>query len=127
LPNPLLNLNAVRRVAIRTIDSLLVRFKNHERRYLAHLCSGVHRAVTLTWPNGLVALTHGVLYGQRKALFTTLGGVLRFVAAIARSLFGIGAWLQTSLVWLTNLKWVGGACLTFIAAGLSILALERRK
>ena len=85
--------------------------------------SGCHSHLA-QWPGGTDSC---VLYGQRKALFTTLGGVLRFVSAIARSLFGIGAWLQTSLVWLTNLKWVGGACLTFIAAGLSILALERRK
>lgn len=29
-------------------------------------------------PNGLLALSHGALYGQRKALFTISGGVLGF-------------------------------------------------
>ncbi len=65
-------------------------------------------------PNGLLALTHGALHGQRKALFTICGGVLGFVAVIALSLFGIGALLQTSLVWLTAMKWVGGAYLIWL-------------
>lgn len=65
-------------------------------------------------PNGLLALTHGVLHGRRKALFTISGGVLGFVIVIAFSLFGIGALLQTSLVWLTTLKWLGGAYLVWL-------------
>ena len=62
-------------------------------------------------PNGLLALTHGALHGRRKALWTIAGGALGFIAVIALSMFGIGALLQTSLVWLTILKWVGGAYL----------------
>jgi len=65
-------------------------------------------------PNGLLALTHGVLHGQRKTLFTIFGGTLGFVAVIALSMFGIGALLQTSLVWLTALKWLGGAYLVWL-------------
>jgi threonine/homoserine/homoserine lactone efflux protein len=65
-------------------------------------------------PNGLLALTHGVLHGQRKALFTIVGGVLGFVAVIALSMFGIGALLQASLAWLTALKWLGGAYLVWL-------------
>ncbi len=65
-------------------------------------------------PNGLLALTHGVLHGQRKTLFTIFGGTLGFVAVIALSMFGIGALLQTSLVWLTALKWLGGAYLMWL-------------
>ncbi len=65
-------------------------------------------------PNGLLALTHGVLHGQRKTLFTIFGGTLGFVAIIALSMFGIGALLQTSLVWLTALKWFGGAYLVWL-------------
>jgi homoserine/homoserine lactone efflux protein len=65
-------------------------------------------------PNGLLALTHGVLHGQRKALFTILGGVLGFVAVIALSMFGIGALLRASLAWLTALKWLGGAYLVWL-------------
>jgi len=65
-------------------------------------------------PNGLLALTHGALHGQRKARFTILGGVLGFVAIIALSMFGIGALLQASLAWLTAMKWLGGAYLVWL-------------
>ena len=65
-------------------------------------------------PNGLLALTHGAIHGYRKALFTISGGVLGFVLVIAASMFGIGALLQASVVWLTVLKWVGGAYLVWL-------------
>jgi threonine/homoserine/homoserine lactone efflux protein len=65
-------------------------------------------------PNGLLALTHGALHGRRKALYTIFGGTFGFVAVIALSLFGIGALLETSLVWLTILKWLGGGYLVWL-------------
>ena len=65
-------------------------------------------------PNGLLALTHGALHGRRKALYTIFGGAFGFVAVIALSMYGIGALLKTSLVWLTVLKWVGGAYLVWL-------------
>jgi homoserine/homoserine lactone efflux protein len=65
-------------------------------------------------PNGLLALTHGALHGRRKALYTIVGGAIGFVAVIALSMFGIGALLQASLVWLTVMKWVGGAYLVWL-------------
>ena len=65
-------------------------------------------------PNGLLALTHGALHGRRKALYTIFGGAVGFVIVIALSMFGIGALLQASLVWLTVLKWVGGAYLVWL-------------
>jgi threonine/homoserine/homoserine lactone efflux protein len=65
-------------------------------------------------PNGLLALTHGALHGRRKALFTIAGGALGFVVVIALSMFGIGALLQTSLVGLVVLKWVGGLYLVWL-------------
>jgi len=65
-------------------------------------------------PNGLLALTHGALHGRRRALFTIAGGASGFVAVIALSMFGIGALLQTSLVWLTVMKWLGGAYLVWL-------------
>jgi threonine/homoserine/homoserine lactone efflux protein len=65
-------------------------------------------------PNGLLALTHGALHGRQRALFTVLGGCLGFVTVIALSMFGIGALLKTSLVWLTVLKWLGGAYLVWL-------------
>jgi threonine/homoserine/homoserine lactone efflux protein len=69
-------------------------------------------------PNGLLALTHGALFGQRRTWFTIAGGALGFVTVIALSMFGIGALLQTSLVWLTVLKWVGG--LYLVALGVQV-------
>ena len=66
-------------------------------------------------PNSLLALTHGALHGQRKTmLFTLTGGALGFVLIIALSMFGIGALLKASLVWLTVLKWLGGAYLVWL-------------
>jgi homoserine/homoserine lactone efflux protein len=65
-------------------------------------------------PNGLLALTHGAVYGWRKATYTVVGGVCGFVGVIALSMFGIGALLQASVVWLTLMKWIGGAYLVWL-------------
>lgn len=65
-------------------------------------------------PNGMLALTHGALYGRRKALFTIVGGVLGFIAVIGLCMFGIGALIKSSLVWLTALKLIGGAYLIWL-------------
>ena len=65
-------------------------------------------------PNGLLALTHGALHGHTKALYTIFGGALGFVIVIALSMFGIGALLKSSLLWLTVLKWLGGAYLVWL-------------
>jgi homoserine/homoserine lactone efflux protein len=65
-------------------------------------------------PNGLLALTHGALHGRAKALYTIFGGAVGFIVVIALSMFGIGALLQSSLVWLTVLKWLGGAYLVWL-------------
>jgi homoserine/homoserine lactone efflux protein len=65
-------------------------------------------------PNGLLALTHGALYGWVRALATILGGAIGFVLVIALSLFGVGALLQTSVHWLTLLKGLGGAYLVWL-------------
>jgi len=65
-------------------------------------------------PNGLLALTHGALHGRRKTVNTILGGALGFVVLIAMSMFGIGALLQSSLLWLAALKWAGGAYLIYL-------------
>jgi homoserine/homoserine lactone efflux protein len=65
-------------------------------------------------PNGLLALTHGALHGRRRTLFTIFGGAFGFVAVIALSMFGIGALLKTSVLWLTVMKWVGGAYLVWL-------------
>ncbi len=65
-------------------------------------------------PNGLLALTHGALHGRRKALYTIAGGALGFTTLIALSMFGIGALLKASIVWLAVMKWVGGAYLVWL-------------
>lgn len=65
-------------------------------------------------PNSLLALTHGALHGRRRTLYTLFGGSAGFLLVIALSMFGIGALLKASLVWLTVLKWVGGAYLVWL-------------
>jgi threonine/homoserine/homoserine lactone efflux protein len=65
-------------------------------------------------PNGLLALTHGAMYGHRRTVATIAGGAVGFVLLIALSMFGIGALLQASLVWLAVLKIVGGAYLVWL-------------
>lgn len=65
-------------------------------------------------PNGLLALTHGALYGHRKASATIVGGVTGFVLLIALSMFGIGALLQASAHAITLLKWLGGIYLIWL-------------
>ena len=65
-------------------------------------------------PNGLLALTHGALYGWRRALSTIAGGAVGFTVFIALSLFGISALLQSTLIGLTILKLVGGAYLIWL-------------
>jgi len=65
-------------------------------------------------PNSLLALTHGALHGRQKALYTLVGGSLGFLLIIALSMFGIGALLKASVVWLTVLKWIGGAYLVWL-------------
>lgn len=65
-------------------------------------------------PNSLLALTHGALHGHKRTLFTILGGSVGFAAIIALSMFGIGALIRSSIVWLTALKWIGGGYLVWL-------------
>ncbi|WP_454254965.1 LysE family translocator [Pseudomonas sp. Marseille-Q8238] len=65
-------------------------------------------------PNGLLALTHGALYGHRRTLWTVAGGVSGFVALIALSMFGISALLKASASALIVLKLAGGAYLIWL-------------
>jgi threonine/homoserine/homoserine lactone efflux protein len=69
-------------------------------------------------PNGLLALTHGALHGGRKTLFTIAGGLIGFVLVIALCMFGIGALVQASIIWLVVLKWVGGLYLAWLGVKL---------
>lgn len=65
-------------------------------------------------PNGLLALTHGALYGARRTVFTVLGGALGFLIVIAVAMFGIGALLIVFPGLLVVLKWIGGAYLVYL-------------
>ncbi|MHA6494010.1 LysE family translocator [Pseudomonas borbori] len=65
-------------------------------------------------PNGLLALTHGALYGHRKTCWTVAGGMIGFVVLMALSMFGIGALLKASANALLVLKWLGGAYLIWL-------------
>lgn len=65
-------------------------------------------------PNGLLALTHGALYGAKRTIFTILGGSVGFTTVIGLSMFGIGALLAANVGLLVVLKWLGGAYLVFL-------------
>ncbi len=65
-------------------------------------------------PNSLLALTHGALYGHKRALFTIGGGVIGLVALALASMAGIGAILAASAHALTVMRWVGGAYLIWL-------------
>lgn len=82
-------------------------------------------------PNGLLALTHGAMYGHRKALFTICGGVLGFTVLMALSMFGISALLLASAEVLSVFKWIGGGYLIWLgiqlwrAPALSLQAVDK--
>src|SRR5262245_14904499 len=65
-------------------------------------------------PNGVLALTHGALHGRGKAIYTIAGGAAGFVTVMALSMFGIGALLKASVVWIEVLRWLGGAYLVWL-------------
>ncbi|MES2037790.1 MAG: LysE family transporter [Pseudomonadota bacterium] len=65
-------------------------------------------------PNGLLAMTHGALYGAKKAVWTVTGGVMGFTCLIALSMFGLGALLQASSHALLVLKIGGGIYLVWL-------------
>jgi homoserine/homoserine lactone efflux protein len=65
-------------------------------------------------PNGLLALTHGALYGARRTLATIVGGGIGFALIIGLSMFGIGAILAANADLIFWLKWLGGAYLVFL-------------
>ncbi len=65
-------------------------------------------------PNGLLALTHGALYGAKRTISTILGGSLGFGLVIGVSMFGIGAILATASQLLIVLKLLGGAYLVWL-------------
>lgn len=69
-------------------------------------------------PNALLALTHGAIYGQRRALFTISGGVLGFAFVLSLCALGLGALIQASANWFTALKIVGGLYLIWLGFGL---------
>jgi hypothetical protein len=85
----------------------------HLNTWLIYLLAAIGLSLS-PGPNGLLALTHGALHGWRKALYTIGGGAFGFTAVIALSMFGIGALLKASLVWLTVMKWLGGAYLVWL-------------
>jgi homoserine/homoserine lactone efflux protein len=71
--------------------------------------------LTLTpGPNGLLALTHGAIYGSKKTIATILGGSVGFATVIGLSMFGIGALLAASAQLLIVMKFLGGAYLVWL-------------
>jgi len=83
------------------------------QNWLVYTAAAVGLSLT-PGPNGLLALTHGALYGARRTVFTILGGSVGFAAVIALSMFGIGALLAANAGLLVLLKWLGGAYLVWL-------------
>ncbi|WP_374338001.1 LysE family translocator [Leeia sp.] len=69
-------------------------------------------------PNGMLALSHGALYGVRRTLLTISGGVLGFVLLLGLAMSGISAILKTSSAALAWLTWLGAAWLLWLGVQL---------
>ncbi|MBW3165850.1 LysE family translocator [Ferrimonas balearica] len=65
-------------------------------------------------PNGLLALSHGALYGHRTAVATVLGGISGFALIVAVSVLGLGSLLQAEPRLLMGLKFVGAFYLAWL-------------
>lgn len=65
-------------------------------------------------PNGLLALTHGGLFGARRTMATALGGVSGFVVLIALSMSGLGALLMASEQMFSVIRWLGAVYLMWL-------------
>ncbi|HYD99564.1 MAG TPA: LysE family transporter [Alphaproteobacteria bacterium] len=65
-------------------------------------------------PNMLLALSHGMAYGARRAVLTGAGTVLALLILMLVSAAGMGALLQTSELAFQALKWAGAAYLVWL-------------
>jgi homoserine/homoserine lactone efflux protein len=81
--------------------------------WLLYLAAAIGLSLT-PGPNGLLALTHGAIYGTRRTVNTILGGMVGFGTVIALSMFGIGALLAAASELLIVLKILGGAYLIWL-------------
>jgi homoserine/homoserine lactone efflux protein len=71
--------------------------------------------LTLTpGPNGLLALSHGVIHGLRRSVFTIIGGCVGFVVLIAVSMAGMSALLSASQLAFVLAKWIGAGYLVYL-------------
>ncbi len=69
-------------------------------------------------PSMLLALTHGIQYGARKAVASAMGNVVVTLIQAAVSIAGLGAVLLTSETVFTAIKWAGAAYLIYIGISL---------
>lgn len=81
--------------------------------WLLYLLAAIGLSLT-PGPNGLLALTHGALYGERRALATVCGSVLGFTLLLAACMAGLGALLAASESAFIALKWLGAAYLIYL-------------
>lgn len=65
-------------------------------------------------PNGLLALTHGGLFGARRTMGTALGGVSGFAVLMALSMSGVGALLMASEQLFGAIRWLGALYLMWL-------------
>ncbi|MCW9034748.1 MAG: LysE family translocator [Rhodospirillales bacterium] len=81
--------------------------------WLLYLLASVGLSLT-PGPNGLLALTHGALYGLRRSIFTVSGGVVGFTMLMGISMAGMGALLLASQQAFLIVKWIGAAYLVYL-------------
>jgi homoserine/homoserine lactone efflux protein len=81
--------------------------------WLVYLAASIGLSLT-PGPNGLLALTHGALYGPGRTLATIGGGALGFMGVIGLSMFGIASVLSLADELLLVMKVVGGLYLVWL-------------
>ncbi|WP_263064345.1 LysE family translocator [Dickeya dadantii] len=70
--------------------------------------------IAVPGPSALLSMTHGLRYGQRRALATVLGGATGSLVLMTASALGLGAILAASATAFLVLKVVGAAYLIWL-------------
>jgi len=75
--------------------------------------------LTITSPGAaiLLAINNAMRMNLRAVLFSTLGNSLGLFLLATVAMFGVGVLFQTSPVFYTVLKWLGGAYLVYLGIG----------
>ncbi len=81
--------------------------------WLLYLIASIGLSLT-PGPNGLLALTHGTIYGARRSTYTISGGVLGFAILMGVSMIGLGTLLIASQQGFLLAKLIGAFYLVYL-------------